>query len=73
MKLMYDGAYVIYSGDVNQDGTIDTNDISAIDNDVANFVSGYLPTDVNGDGNIDTSDITITDNNAISFTGAITP
>ncbi|GAB1403481.1 hypothetical protein MASR1M74_06590 [Lentimicrobium sp.] len=73
LKLMYDGAYVIYSGDVNQDGTIDTNDISAIDNDVANFVSGYLPTDVNGDGNIDTSDITITDNNAISFTGAITP
>ena len=35
--------FAIYSGDVNQDGTIDLTDGSLIDNDAFNFASGYLP------------------------------
>ncbi len=65
--------YVIYGGDVNQDGVVDTADMTPVDNDGSNFVSGYLPTDVNGDGIVDTGDMTIVDNNAASFIGAVLP
>jgi len=65
--------YAMYSGDVNQDGTIDLTDGSLIDNDAFNFNSGYLPTDVNGDGIIDVSDAVFADNNGFNFVGKITP
>ncbi len=71
--LLSDGYYVIYSGDVNQDGTIDTADLTMADNDSANFVSGYLATDVNCDGIIDTGDTTIIDNNSAAYIIAATP
>ena len=67
------GVYVIYGGDVNQDGYIDTGDMTPVDNDSANFASGYLNTDVNGDGFVDTGDMTIIDNNSAGFVGAVTP
>ncbi|MFH1119271.1 MAG: BACON domain-containing carbohydrate-binding protein [Bacteroidota bacterium] len=73
MLLMADGHYVIFSGDVNQDGIVDTADMTPVDNDASNFVSGYLPTDVNCDGTIDTGDITIIDNNADGFVSSLTP
>ncbi|MBK9332688.1 MAG: SBBP repeat-containing protein [Ignavibacteria bacterium] len=65
--------FAIYSGDVNQDGTIDLTDGSLIDNDAFNFASGYLPTDVNGDGIIDVADAVFADNNAFNFVSKITP
>ena len=65
--------WVIYSGDVNQDGAVDGTDVGLIDNDASNFVSGYVPTDLNGDGFVDGSDFTIGDNNASNFVGKITP
>ncbi len=65
--------YVIYGGDVNQDGVIDTGDMTPVDNDSFGFVSGYFNTDVNGDGIIDTGDMTILDNNAAIFIGKIVP
>lgn len=70
---MADGHYVIYGGDVNQDGSVDTGDSTPVDNDQFNFVSGYVNTDVNGDGIIDTGDGTIIDNNQFGFVGAILP
>ncbi len=73
LLLMISGQYVIYGGDVNQDGVVDTGDMTPVDNDAANFTAGYLATDVNGDGTIDTGDITIIDNNAATFVGAVTP
>ncbi|MBK8983713.1 MAG: FG-GAP repeat protein [Ignavibacteria bacterium] len=63
----------IYSGDVNQDGTIDLTDGSLIDNDAFNFASGYLPTDVNGDDVTDLADAVFADNNAFNFVSTITP
>lgn len=73
LLLMIDGRYVIFGGDVNQDGYIDTGDMSPVDNDAAAFVAGYLATDVNGDGFIDTADMTIIDNNGAAFVSTVTP
>lgn len=65
--------WVIFGGDVNQDGAVDATDVQSIDNDASNFVSGYVRTDLNGDGFVDGSDFTIGDNNAANFVGKITP
>ncbi|MEO8209157.1 MAG: hypothetical protein ABI840_01240 [bacterium] len=65
--------YCIYSGDVNQDATIDISDISLIDNDVLNLSTGYNVSDLNGDNITDISDLTIADNNAHNFIGIIIP
>lgn len=56
------GVYAIYSGDVNQDGTIDGLDIGSIDNDASLFAFGYNVTDLNGDGATDGLDLGIVDN-----------
>jgi len=65
--------FCIYSGDVNQDGTIDGSDGGIVDNDAFNFLTGYLPSDVNGDGIIDGSDNNIVDNNSANFVSKVTP
>jgi photosystem II stability/assembly factor-like uncharacterized protein len=63
----------IYSGDTNQDGTIDATDVSMIDNDAAGFVSGYAVTDLTGDNFVDGSDFAIADNNAANFISVVRP
>jgi len=73
LGLMAGGYYVIYGGDVNQDGGIDTGDMTPVDNDASNYLTGYLATDTNGDGSIDTGDMTIVDNNAASYIASATP
>ena len=73
MLLLTDGHCVIFGGDVNQDGAVDTADMTPVDNDAASFGTGYLTTDVNGDGTVDTGDMTIIDNNAAVFVSSITP
>jgi hypothetical protein len=65
--------FALFSGDANQDGTVDATDLSIIDNDAANFSSGYLPTDINGDDFIDGTDFAIADNNAANFISVIEP
>ena len=72
LKLVGD-KYCIFGGDVNQDGVVDTGDMSPLDNDAGSFTTGYIATDVNGDGIVDTGDMTIVDNNSASFIGIITP
>jgi len=61
----------IYSGDINQDGIIDAEDLSNVDNDAANFILGYSLSDINGDNFVDASDISRVDNNIGKI--AITP
>ncbi len=63
----------IYSGDVNQDGSIDAIDQGIVDNDAFNFISGYVNSDVNGDNFMDALDLGITDNNAFNFVSKISP
>ncbi len=63
----------IYTGDVNQDGSVNEADMSLADNDVFNFVTGYVNTDVNGNYAVDASDLEIIDNNLFNFVSKITP
>ena len=73
LALSTDANYLIYAGDVNQDGVVDTRDYINVDNDSFNFASGYLSTDVDGNGVIDTRDFISIDNNNYSFIGTIHP
>jgi len=65
--------FAAFSGDVNQDDIVDGADGILIDNDAANFNTGYLSTDLNGDDNIDGSDALLADNNAAIFVTAVIP
>lgn len=65
--------FAIYGGDVNQDGTVDATDVSAIDNDAFYFAGGYVPTDITGDSFVDATDFAIADNNAANFISVIRP
>jgi photosystem II stability/assembly factor-like uncharacterized protein len=67
------GRYCFFSGDVNQDEVVDGSDLSAIDNDAFNFVSGYVATDCNGDNSTDGSDASIADNNAFNTVTVVRP
>jgi hypothetical protein len=73
LGLMIDGHYVIYAGDVNQDGSIDSGDFTPVDNDASNYSAGYLATDINGDGTIDSGDFTAIDNNGLNYIGSSHP
>lgn len=65
--------YAIFSGDVNQDGTVDATDLSFIDNDASNFISGYVKTDLTGDDFVDATDAALADNNAANFVSVARP
>ncbi|MBK9332387.1 MAG: hypothetical protein IPM96_08340 [Ignavibacteria bacterium] len=65
--------YAAFSGDVNKDNIIDVTDFGFVDNDLLNFVSGYVVTDVNGDQVVDASDAGIVDNNSFNFVSVIQP
>ncbi|TAH40006.1 MAG: hypothetical protein EYC69_12160 [Bacteroidetes bacterium] len=61
------GVYAFYSGDANQDGTVDGTDLTDVDNDNNLFAFGYNVTDCTGDGATDSSDLIIVDNNKNLF------
>jgi photosystem II stability/assembly factor-like uncharacterized protein len=67
------GRICFFSGDVNQDEVVDGSDLSLIDNDGFNFVSGYVATDCNGDNFTDASDAAIADNNAFNTVAVAKP
>lgn len=73
MKNMGSGVYAMYSGDVNQDGTIDLSDLTQTQNDVSSFAFGYNSSDCSGDGGTDLSDLIIIQNNATLFLFKATP
>jgi bacillolysin len=68
-----DGYYMIYGGDVSQDGIVDLSDLIPVGNQAAIARTGYIPEDINGDGLIDLSDLVIVGNLAAKAIGAITP
>ena len=59
------GVWTMLSGDVNQDGVVDLNDIVSISNDANSFETGI--TDLNCDGITDLDDLLIAYNNAKKF------
>lgn len=58
------GVYGIYSGDVNQDGSINQDDVDLQTAAATGFATGYMAEDINGDGAVDALDLIVTDNNA---------
>ena len=56
LKLI-NGKWCIYGGDVNQDGFVETADLSLVFSDNVNGVTGYISTDVNGDLIIGVEDV----------------
>jgi hypothetical protein len=67
------GKYLIFSGDVDQNGSIDALDMSSVFNQAQSFGSGYRIEDLNGDGCVDTDDLVILDNNSASFISVAKP
>lgn len=65
--------FCIYSGDVDADGVIDSDDLSIIDNQAFVFTQGYEIGDLTGDGIVDANDFSIADNNAFSFVQTVRP
>lgn len=58
------GKYCIYSGNVNGDAIVDASDLSEVDNDSYNALTGrFLRSDANADGTVDAADVSLVDNN----------
>ncbi len=70
---MPSGQYVIYGGDVNQDGSVNQSDKEDEYISAKTFLSGYIAVDANGDGILDAADMIITDNNASKFVVKLHP
>ena len=66
--------FCLFSGDVNQNGFIDLDDVIRINNEATNFTVGnYLPEDLTGNGIVDLEDVTICYNNSVEFVIVIRP
>ncbi len=65
--------WCIFSGDVNQDGAVDLVDLTKVDNDVFNSLSGYKVTDLTGDNLVNSNDLILCHNNALNFVSVIKP
>ena len=67
------GVYGLWSGDVNQDGTINLSDLQLIESTSLNFNIGYLPYDLTGDNIPESSDYSLIENNLSFFINVIRP
>ena len=65
--------FAFYSGDVNQDGSIDLTDVLQIYNNSNTFTTGYVSTDLTGDNTVDLTDLLMGYNNATGFLNVIRP
>lgn len=65
--------WCIYSGDVNQDGVIDTLDLAQIESNGINYLISNSVFDLNKDNIVDLEDLVICDNNAARNVIKITP
>lgn len=65
--------FAIFSGDVNQDGSVNLADVLNINNDANTFVSGYVVTDLTGNEIVDITDVLMAYNNSVNFVGVISP
>jgi hypothetical protein len=68
-----DGSFALWSGDVNQDGAIESSDFNAIENASLLFRTGYYPEDITGDNLVESCDYSLIENNHQLLIFAITP
>ena len=68
------GVWAFFTGDLNQDDFIDSNDFPDLDNDTFNGIAfEYKATDMNGDGFVDSNDFPVLDNNTFNGVTAVHP
>lgn len=67
------GLFMLFSGDINQDGSIDFNDYPDLDISSNNGDLGYLSYDLNGDASVDFNDYPILDINSNNGIIKLTP
>jgi len=70
---MGDGRYAIWSGDVDQNGSIDSLDNSQMEISIPLFITGYVTEDLSGDGIVESSDFSLLENNIELLINAIKP
>jgi len=64
---------LIFSGDENQDGQVESGDLNDVGNMAAIFALGYLKEDLYADGQVESADLNIVGNNASTFVYAAVP
>lgn len=67
------GKFAMYSGDVNQDGIIDSGDLSMMQTGLQSFLFGYYPHDLTGDAHVESADYSVVENNASGFITILKP
>jgi len=67
------GVYALWSGDLNQDGVIESADYLKQETDLLSILFGYYHTDLNGDGVVESSDYILMENNLIRIIFAAKP
>ncbi len=67
------GIFAIYSGDINQDGSVDFNDYPDLDIASSDGVLGYTVNDLNGDASVDFNDYPRLDINSNNGVLAVSP
>jgi len=72
-QILSGSKYCIFSGNVNEDESIELSDVLQVFNAAGNFSLGYVIDDVTGDNVVDLSDISITYNNSSNFVLTIKP
>lgn len=67
------GVWALYSGDINQDFTVDVFDYLLMEPDIVTGVFGFVNTDSNGDGVVDLFDYLIIEPNITNGIGVLEP
>jgi hypothetical protein len=66
-------SWVMFTGDVNQDGCVDGLDFISVDNKAASSPAGYQIEDLNGNGTVNITDINLLQSNATNFVKLLHP
>jgi hypothetical protein len=67
------GVFMIFTGDINQDGSVDFNDYPGLDIASSNGVLGYDANDLNGDASVDFNDYPMIDVNSSNGVISVLP
>ena len=65
--------FMVFTGDINQDLTVDASDFLSLDQSIQNGDFGYFVGDLNGDGSVDASDFLVLDPNIQLGLGSAIP
>lgn len=65
--------FCLFSGDVNQNGSVNLDDLILTYNDANDFSTGYISTDITGNNVVELNDALIIYNNAVNFVSKIIP